>query len=158
MRAWFSVCQLAAVTPFAPLWLDDVFLLANQRRIMRWEEISGFELALISWKYRRNFATIYKYFCAVLYWSQNVRKLTAKDKDKKLRQQMWIQLIFCVCTETGELDHKSLSIVAGIHWTEIRKFSQYFYVVKKRSTNCSKLYKDTAEFYTLGMYPNAEKN
>ena len=76
---WFSVCQLAAVTPFAPFWLDDVFLSANHRRIMVWEETSGFQLALISWKYRRNFPTIYKYFCVVLYWSQNVRDLTAKD-------------------------------------------------------------------------------
>ena len=116
MRAWFSVCQLAAFTPFAPLWLDDVFLLANQRRIMRWAEIFGFQLP---W-FHENFATTYKYFCAVLYWSQTMRNLTAKDKGKKLHQQMRIQLIFCVCTETGELGHKSPSIEAGIHWTEIR--------------------------------------
>jgi len=130
-------CSCHAV---CPLWLDDVFLLANQRRIMVWEKpISGFQLALISWKYCWNFASIYKYFCAVLYWSQNVRNLTAKDRDKTLDQQKWIQLIFCVCTETGELGRKSPSIESGIHWTEIRKFSQYFYFLKKLSTNSSKL-------------------
>ena len=162
MRAWFSVCQLAAVTPFAPLWLDDVFLLANQRRIMRWGKISVFHLALISWKYRRNFATT-KYFCAVLYWSQNARNLTAKDKDKL--QRMRIQLMFCACTETGELGHKSPSIEASIHWTEIRNknkgiFSVFLFWKSALVilVSCTRTRPNSTRDNTLGMYPNAENN